>query len=140
MRKTPIDLSASTRSPPGFNLCCAREDLRRQLPDIGEQTLGCLTHRSALRRSGCRRASIFANEVTVVTVGNAEGGLATFQCSETCSGTCQLAFKRSRLDWGSYWGNSMSSKDQFAALEVMSRERAALAKKEMEYWLAESEE
>jgi hypothetical protein len=37
-------------------------------------------------------------------------------------------------------GSSMSSKDQFAALEVMSRERAALAKKEMEYWLAEAEE
>lgn len=34
----------------------------------------------------------------------------------------------------------MSSKDQFAALEVMSRERAALAEKEMEYWLAEAEE
>jgi hypothetical protein len=27
----------------------------------------------------------------------------------------------------------MNSKDQFAALEVMCRERAALAKKEMEY-------
>ena len=37
------------------------------------------------------------------------------------------------------WG-SMNSKDQFAALEVMCRERAALAKKEMEYWLAEAEE
>src|SRR5258706_15122456 len=60
-------------APPGFNLCCAREDLRRQLPDIGEQTLGCLTHRLALRRSGCRRVSTSANEVTVVTVGNAEG-------------------------------------------------------------------
>jgi hypothetical protein len=34
----------------------------------------------------------------------------------------------------------MNSKDQFAALEVMSRERAAVAKKEMEYWLAEAEE
>jgi len=34
----------------------------------------------------------------------------------------------------------MNSKDQFAALEVMCRERAALAKKEMEYWLAEAEE
>jgi hypothetical protein len=34
----------------------------------------------------------------------------------------------------------MNSKDQFAALEVMCRERAALAKKEMEYWLAETEE
>ena len=37
-------------------------------------------------------------------------------------------------------GSSMNSKDQFAALEVMCRERAALAKKEMEYWLAEAEE
>ena len=37
------------------------------------------------------------------------------------------------------WG-SMNSKVQFAALEVMCRERAALAKKEMEYWLAEAEE
>ena len=37
------------------------------------------------------------------------------------------------------WG-SMNSKDQFAALEIMCRERAALAKKEMEYWLAEAEE
>jgi hypothetical protein len=34
----------------------------------------------------------------------------------------------------------MSSKDQIASLEVMSRERAALAKKELEYWLAEAEE
>jgi hypothetical protein len=34
----------------------------------------------------------------------------------------------------------MNSKDQFAALEVMCRDRAALAKKEMEYWLAEAEE
>ena len=37
-------------------------------------------------------------------------------------------------------GDSMNSKDQFAALEVMCRERAALAQKEMEYWLAEAEE
>ncbi len=36
-------------------------------------------------------------------------------------------------------GGSMNSNVQFAALEVMSRERAALAKKEMEYWLAEAE-
>jgi hypothetical protein len=34
----------------------------------------------------------------------------------------------------------MNSKDQFAALEVMRRERAALARREMEYWLAEAEE
>ena len=34
----------------------------------------------------------------------------------------------------------MNSKDQIAGLEVMCRERAALAKKEMEYWLAEAEE
>ena len=40
---------------------------------------------------------------------------------------------------------SMYSRKQFAALELMCRERAALAKKEMEYslaeyWLAEAEE
>jgi hypothetical protein len=34
----------------------------------------------------------------------------------------------------------MNSKGQFAALEAMCRERDALAKKEMEYWLAEAEE
>jgi len=34
----------------------------------------------------------------------------------------------------------MNSDSQFAALEIMSRERAALARKEMEYWLAEAEE
>jgi hypothetical protein len=39
----------------------------------------------------------------------------------------------------------MYSRKQFAALELMCRERAALAKKEMEYslaryWLAEAEE
>ena len=46
----------------------------------------------------------------------------------------------SEFKFSVHTGSSMSSKDQFAALEVMSRERAALAKKEMEYWLAESEE
>ena len=35
---------------------------------------------------------------------------------------------------------SMYSRKQFAALELMCRERAALARKEMEYWLAEAEE
>jgi hypothetical protein len=44
------------------------------------------------------------------------------------------------VDLASYWGSPTSSKDQIAALGVMSRERAALAKKEMEYWLAEAEE
>jgi hypothetical protein len=34
----------------------------------------------------------------------------------------------------------MNSKSQFAALEVMCRERAALARKELEYWEAEAEE
>jgi hypothetical protein len=34
----------------------------------------------------------------------------------------------------------MNSKDHFAALEVMCRERAALARREMEYWLAKAEE
>jgi hypothetical protein len=34
----------------------------------------------------------------------------------------------------------MDSIHQFHALEVMSRERAAVARKEMEYWLNEAEE
>jgi hypothetical protein len=34
----------------------------------------------------------------------------------------------------------MDSKSQFYALEVMSRERAATARKEMEYWLNEAQE
>jgi hypothetical protein len=34
----------------------------------------------------------------------------------------------------------MDPKDQFAAFEFMCRGRAALAAKEMEYWLAEAEE
>jgi hypothetical protein len=34
----------------------------------------------------------------------------------------------------------MYSKSQFHALEVMCRERAVVAAKEMEYWLAEAEE
>jgi hypothetical protein len=32
----------------------------------------------------------------------------------------------------------MNPKNQFANLEIMSRERAALAKKEAEHWLAEA--
>jgi hypothetical protein len=34
----------------------------------------------------------------------------------------------------------MNSKSQFAALEAMCHDRAALARKEMEYWLAEAAE
>jgi hypothetical protein len=34
----------------------------------------------------------------------------------------------------------MYSKSQFYDLEVMCRERAAVARKEMEYWLAEADE
>jgi hypothetical protein len=34
----------------------------------------------------------------------------------------------------------MDSIHQFHALEVMSRERAAVARKEMEYWLNEAQE
>jgi hypothetical protein len=34
----------------------------------------------------------------------------------------------------------MYSKSQFNDLEVMCHERAAVARKEMEYWLAEAEE
>jgi hypothetical protein len=35
---------------------------------------------------------------------------------------------------------AMDTKSQFYALEVMCRERAALARKDMEYWLNEAEE
>jgi hypothetical protein len=41
-----------------------------------------------------------------------------------------------RLSWGIF----MYSKDQFAAFELMCRGRAEVAKREMEYWLAEAEE
>jgi hypothetical protein len=34
----------------------------------------------------------------------------------------------------------MESRSKFAALEAMCREKAALAKKEMDYWLAEANE
>ena len=34
----------------------------------------------------------------------------------------------------------MDSRNKFAALEAMCREKAALAKKEMDYWLAEASE
>jgi hypothetical protein len=34
----------------------------------------------------------------------------------------------------------VSSKSRFTSLEIMCRERAAIAQKEMEYWLAEAEE
>jgi hypothetical protein len=37
-------------------------------------------------------------------------------------------------------GDLNDSKGHFAALEVMCRERAALARREMKYWLAEAEE
>jgi hypothetical protein len=36
--------------------------------------------------------------------------------------------------------NAMDSKSQFYALEVMCHERAAVARKEMEYWLNEAQE
>jgi hypothetical protein len=35
---------------------------------------------------------------------------------------------------------AMDTKSQFYALEVMCRERAAVARKDMEYWLNEAEE
>jgi hypothetical protein len=37
-------------------------------------------------------------------------------------------------------GAMMCSRNKFATLENMCRERAALAKKEMDYWLSEAEE
>ena len=50
-----------------------------------------------------------------------------------------------RIRYRATTGKPMYSKKQFAALEAMCRERAALARKEMEYslmeyWLAEAEE
>src|ERR1700716_1808018 len=51
-----------------------------------------------------------------------------------------VGLHKEQVSWGNDWRSSMNSKDQFAALEVMCREREALAKKEMEYWLAEAEE
>jgi hypothetical protein len=39
-----------------------------------------------------------------------------------------------------FWGILVNSHEQFAAFEYMCRARAALAKNEMEYWLAEAEE
>jgi hypothetical protein len=39
-----------------------------------------------------------------------------------------------------FWGILVNSHEQFAGFEFMCRARAALAKKEMEYWLAEAEE
>jgi hypothetical protein len=37
-------------------------------------------------------------------------------------------------------GDFMNPRKQFGSLENMCRERAALARKEMDYWLAEAEE
>jgi hypothetical protein len=44
------------------------------------------------------------------------------------------------LNHGCWVGSIMDSGNKFAALEAMCREKAALAKKEMEYWLAEASE
>jgi hypothetical protein len=44
------------------------------------------------------------------------------------------------VEFGCLKEHSMYSKSQFYALEVMCRERAAVAAKELEYWLAEAEE
>ena len=38
------------------------------------------------------------------------------------------------------WGSFMYSKEQFTAFELMCLGRAEVAKKEMEYWLAEAEQ
>ena len=44
------------------------------------------------------------------------------------------------LESASEHGAIMYSRNEFAALEAMCRERAALAKKEMDYWLSEADE
>ena len=41
---------------------------------------------------------------------------------------------------GSKWGSIMRTKNHFAAQEGMCLERAAVAKREMEYWLSEAAE
>lgn len=41
---------------------------------------------------------------------------------------------------GSQWGSIMRTKNNFAAQEGMCLERAAVAKREMEYWLSEAAE
>ena len=41
---------------------------------------------------------------------------------------------------GSQWGSTMRTKNNFAAQEGMCLERAAVAKREMEYWLSEAAE
>jgi hypothetical protein len=41
---------------------------------------------------------------------------------------------------GSQWGSIMRVKNNFAAQEGMCLERAAVAKREMEYWLSEAAE
>ena len=41
---------------------------------------------------------------------------------------------------GSQWGSIMRSTSNFTAQEGMCRERAAVAKREMDYWLSEAEE
>ena len=45
----------------------------------------------------------------------------------------------SRLDCTNHWWALMTPGEQFEQLEIMSRERATLAKKEAEHWLAEAE-
>jgi hypothetical protein len=51
-----------------------------------------------------------------------------------------LVFDITQIEFGGTLEQSMDSKNQFYALEVMCRERAAVAKKEMIYWLTEAEE
>jgi|SRR5258705_12463201 hypothetical protein len=47
--------------------------------------------------------------------------------------------KLSRSSVGEVLERAMYSDSQFANLEIMCRERAVLAKREIEYWLAEAE-
>jgi len=72
--------------------------------------------------------------------------------SETNSPACQVNVTKllvgvdgRKIRLSGDWESLMYSRMQFAALELMCRERAALAKKQMEYalfeyWLAEAEE
>jgi hypothetical protein len=51
---------------------------------------------------------------------------------------CRALFRSPLTEFASQWGSIMTS--NFAAQEGMCRERAAVAKREMEYWLSEAEE
>jgi hypothetical protein len=69
-------------------------------------------------------------------IGNAGRCFVSFITELLVGVWCDAA----RLGWRLVTEHAMESKCQFYALELMSLERAAVARKEMEYWLNEAEE